>query len=123
MTGFSGGPMAEKALAMGKDEREAAFSAQYEAFYPGFGENKVATRYMSWPKETWTGASYSFPAPGQVTTVGPLMAKSYMGGKLHIAGEHACYKFVGYMEGALSSGATSIARTTSSLRSRASDLV
>lgn len=105
MTGFSGGPMAEKALAMSKEEREAAFSAQYEAFYPGFGENKVATRYMDWPKEAWTGASYSFPAPGQVTTVGPMMAKAHMGGKLHIAGEHACYKFVGYMEGALSSGA------------------
>lgn len=104
MTGFSGGPMVEKALAMGKEEREAAFSAQYEVFYPGFKDHKVATRYMNWPKEDWTGASYSFPAPGQVTTVGPLMARAHMGGKLHIAGEHTCYKFVGYMEGALSSG-------------------
>jgi monoamine oxidase len=25
-------------------------------------------------------------------------------GRLHFAGEHACYKFVGYMEGALNSG-------------------
>ncbi len=104
MTGFSGGPMVEKALAMSKDEREAAFSAQYESFYPGFKDQKVATRYMDWPKEAWTGASYSFPAPGQVTSVGPMMAKAHMGGKLHIAGEHTCYKFVGYMEGALSSG-------------------
>jgi monoamine oxidase len=109
MTGFSGGPMCEKALAMSKEEREAAFSSQYETFYPGFKDNKVATRYMDWPKEQWTGASYSFPAPGQVTGVGPLMAKPHMNGKLHIAGEHACYKFVGYMEGALSSG-VSVAR-------------
>jgi monoamine oxidase len=26
-------------------------------------------------------------------------------GRLHIVGEHACYKFVGYMEGGLNSGA------------------
>lgn len=109
MTGFSGGPSVEKAAAMSKDEREKAFGALYESFYPGFGENKVATRYMNWPKEAWTGASYSFPAPGQVTTVGPMMAKAHMGGKLHIAGEHTCYKFVGYMEGALSSG-TAVAK-------------
>lgn len=105
MTGFSGGPSAEKGLAMSKEEREKQFSSLYEQFYPGFGENKVNTRYMDWPKEAWTQASYSFPAPGQVTTVGPMMAKAHMGGKLHLAGEHTCYKFVGYMEGALSSGA------------------
>jgi monoamine oxidase len=58
---------------------------------------------MAWPDEPWTLAGYSFPAPGQVTTVGPLLAKGL--GRLHFAGEHACYKFVGYMEGALSSGA------------------
>jgi monoamine oxidase len=58
---------------------------------------------MVWPDEEFTQAGYSFPAPGQVTTVGPLLAKGM--GRLHFAGEHACYKFVGYMEGALSSGA------------------
>jgi monoamine oxidase len=32
------------------------------------------------------------------------MAKPH-GKRIHFAGEHACYKFVGYMEGALCSGA------------------
>lgn len=104
MTGFSGGPWVEKALNMSKEDREKAFSDLYEKFYPGFRANLVQTRYMDWPKEPWTGASYSFPAPGQVTTVGPLMAKAHMDGHLHLAGEHTCYKFVGYMEGGLSSG-------------------
>ena len=27
------------------------------------------------------------------------------GGRIHLAGEHTCYAFVGYMEGALQSGA------------------
>ena len=43
-----------------------------------------------------------------MTTVGPLL---YAGveDRLHFAGEYTCYKFVGYMEGALNSG-VSIAR-------------
>ncbi|MFO0980235.1 MAG: FAD-dependent oxidoreductase [Planctomycetota bacterium] len=105
LTGFSGGPGVERALAMSKDERDRAFADLYEQFYPGFKANLVTARYMDWPREAWTGASYSFPAPGQVTTVGPLMAQAHMGGKLHLAGEHTCYKFVGYMEGGLNSGA------------------
>ncbi len=59
---------------------------------------------MNWPKDVWSQASYSFPAPGQVTTYGPLLVKSYMEDCLHLAGEHTCFKFVGYMEGALQSG-------------------
>ena len=43
-----------------------------------------------------------------MTTVGPLLHDG-IEGRLHFAGEHACYKFVGYMEGALNSG-VSIAR-------------
>jgi len=31
-------------------------------------------------------------------------------GRLHFAGEHTCYKFVGYMEGALNSGVALAAR-------------
>ena len=63
----------------------------------------VKSRFMDWPAAAWTRCSYSFPAPGQVTTVGPLLYRG-IGDRLHFAGEHACYKFVGYMEGALQSG-------------------
>jgi monoamine oxidase len=59
---------------------------------------------MCWPAERWTGASYSFPAPGQVTTVGPML-RAGIDNRIHFAGEHCCYAFVGYMEGALNSGA------------------
>ncbi|MGD9689313.1 MAG: flavin monoamine oxidase family protein [Phycisphaerales bacterium] len=104
MVGFAGGPPCERALAMNAGERDKAFAELYEQFYPGFAEHFVRSRYMDWPKDAWAGASYSFPAPGQVTTVGPLMAQPHLGGRLHLAGEHTCYKFVGYMEGALDSG-------------------
>jgi len=35
--------------------------------------------------------------------MGPLLQNG-IGGRLHFAGEYACYKFAGYMEGALNSG-------------------
>lgn len=104
LTGFAGGPPCEQALSMPKDARDKAFADFFEQCYPGFKENLVATRYMDWPKDPWAAASYSFPAPGQVTTVGPMLAAAHMNGRLHLAGEHTCYKFVGYMEGALDSG-------------------
>jgi monoamine oxidase len=102
LTGFSGGPAAEKALAIAKDQRDAEYGKMLELLYPGFGENFVKSRFMDWPNEKFTGGGYSFPAPGQVTTVGPLLYKG--AGRLHFVGEHTCYKFVGYMEGGLNSG-------------------
>ena len=57
---------------------------------------------MNWPSVPWAMGGYCFPAPGQITRVGPILRKGL--GKLHFAGEHTCFKFVGYMEGALNSG-------------------
>jgi monoamine oxidase len=101
---FSGGPASEKALAFAKGEREQKYNELLESLYPDFKANFVKSRFMDWPNEQWTAAGYSFPAPGQVTTVGPMLAKGL--NHLHFAGEHCSYKFVGYMEGALNSGAT-----------------
>jgi monoamine oxidase len=102
LTTFSGGPASTAARQHPKETRDADFAKLIEALYPGFRDNFVASRFMDWPGDTWTQTGYSFPAPGQVTTVGPMMYKGL--GKLHFAGEHTCYKFVGYMEGALNSG-------------------
>ncbi|MFN0137058.1 MAG: flavin monoamine oxidase family protein [Phycisphaerae bacterium] len=101
--GFAGGPASERGRAFPKDSRDKQYAAEFEKMYPGFTENFVSARFMDWPSEQWTGAGYSFPAPGQVTTVGPQLYKGM--GRLHFAGEHTSYKFVGYMEGGLNSGA------------------
>ena len=77
---------------------------EFAKIYPTFEQNYVGGRFMDWPGDEWTMAGYSFPAPGQITRMGPLLHKGM--GRLHFAGEHTSYKFVGYMEGALNSGAT-----------------
>ncbi len=102
LTIFAGGPAADTLRKYPADKRLARIKEMMEQFYPGFSNNLTGTRFMDWPADPFTAAGYSFPAPGQVTTVGPALAAGI--GNLHFAGEHTCYKFVGYMEGALSSG-------------------
>lgn len=102
---FSGGPPAVGARSRQGDARDQYFKAELSKLYPGFADNFVASRFMDWPGDEWTKAGYAFPAPGEVTTVGPKLYDG-LGGKLHFAGEHTCYAFIGYMEGGLNSGAS-----------------
>jgi monoamine oxidase len=103
MVAFSGGPASEAMRGVPAEKRDAAYRTILAKRYPRFESAVVGSRFMDWPATDWTLCGYSFPAPGQVTTVGPLMYKG-VANRIHFAGEHTCYKFVGYMEGALNSG-------------------
>ena len=102
LTAFSGGPQAERCLALPKDQRDEAYAKEYDKVYPKFKDNFIKSRMMDWPNDPWTLGAYSFAAPGQVTSQGPILHNGI--GRLHFCGEHTCYKFIGYMEGALNSG-------------------
>jgi monoamine oxidase len=104
LVAFSSGPAAQRIRARAAQERRDRYGNDLEALYSGFRAQLIADRFMDWPADPWTLAGYSFPAPGQVTALGPLLASPLLG-HLHVAGEHACLRFAGYMEGALSSGA------------------
>lgn len=103
-TGFSGGPGAERIRARDEKSRLAAYKKDFETLLPGFGANFIpeTARFMDWPADPWTSGGYSFAAPGEISSMGRTLYDGI--GRLHFAGEHTCYKFVGYMEGALSSG-------------------
>jgi monoamine oxidase len=107
MVAFSGGPGAEAVRAMTPEARARYYTGTLEQVYPGYSAALVTTRFMDWPSDPWVGGSYTFPAPGQIMAQGRMLREGF--GRLHFAGEHACYKFVGYMEGALNSG-VSLAR-------------
>jgi monoamine oxidase len=102
MTAFSGGTAAEAIHRRAVPERQPAYLKELEILFPGFGSQFVKGQMIDWLGDPWTRAGYSFPAPGQVTTIGPALRAGI--GRLHFAGEHTCYQFVGYMEGALHSG-------------------
>jgi monoamine oxidase len=102
LTVFAGGPTARQAIDWGAAQRDASYLAALERIYPKVREQFVKSRFTTWHEDPYTLGSYSFPAPGQVTTLGPRLVDGL--GRLHFAGEHCCYAFIGYMEGALQSG-------------------
>ncbi len=103
LVAFSGGPAADMCREWPAAERTTRYLTELERVYKGIRASFVRARFMDWPADPWVRASYSFPAPGQVTTNGPTLRAGI--GRLHFAGEHTCYAFVGYMEAALNSGA------------------
>lgn len=108
LVAFSGGPAADVTRGWTSAERNAKYLAELRKVYKGIDASFVKARYMDWPSDPWSKASYCFPAPGQVTAQGPTLRNGV--GRLHFAGEYASYAFMGYMEGALNAGAAVAAR-------------
>jgi monoamine oxidase len=108
MVAFSGGPAADECRGWAPATRIENYVAALEKIYPNIRPSFVRARFMDWPSDPWSKASYSFPAPGQVTAQGPTLREGL--GRLHFAGEYASYAFMGYMEGALESGAAAARR-------------
>ena len=102
MVVFSGGPAADVTREWTATERRANYLKFLERAYKGITAQFVRERYMNWPSDPWVKGSYTFPAPGEITTAGPQLRKGL--GRLHFAGEHMHYAFIGYMEGGLGSG-------------------
>lgn len=103
MVAFSGGPAADECRSWSATERNDRYLDALSRAYRGVRASFVRARFMDWPSDPLVKASYSFPAPGEVTTIGPLL-QTPVSDRLHFAGEHTCPAFVGYMEGALQSG-------------------
>ncbi|MCW5765713.1 MAG: FAD-dependent oxidoreductase [Phycisphaeraceae bacterium] len=99
---FSGGPRARAIADMESREVAPMYAAELRKLLPGIEGSMLRGRLLNWPKMPWARCGYAFPAPGEVTTVGPVLHEGAE--RLTFAGEHACYGFVGYMEGALQSG-------------------
>jgi len=108
---FSGGTAADTCREWTAAQRNENYLAELQKVYKGVRSSFVRARFMDWPSDPWVKASYSFPAPGQVTTQGPTFRQGI--GHLHFAGEYCSYAFMGYMEGALNSGAAAARRIAS----------
>jgi monoamine oxidase len=108
MVAFSGGNAADQCREWPSASRGEHYMATLEPVYRAIRPNFVRYRFMDWPSDPWSKGSYSFPAPGQVTAQGPTLRGGL--GRLHFAGEYTSYGFMGYMEGALESGAAAARR-------------
>jgi len=103
LTCFGGGPSVEQFRNRTPQSRRMVVADHLNSLLPGFADNTLPeVRYMDWTGDPQVRGSYSFAAPGQIMAAGPLLKKGI--GRMHFAGEHTCFKFCGYMEGALRSG-------------------
>jgi monoamine oxidase len=105
---FAGSTVARSALNKwttgGKSAVDAFYAARIGKIYKGYANNlSQSPEFMAWPADPWTGAGYSCPAPGEVCKAGPLLTKAFHK-RMFFAGEHTCFAYYGYMEGALQSG-------------------
>jgi monoamine oxidase len=103
LVAFSGGTAADTCREWTATQRTENYLAELQKIYKGIRPSFVRARFMDWPGDPWVKASYSFPAPGQVTAQGPTFRQGL--GRLHFAGEYCAYAFMGFMEGALHTGA------------------
>ena len=106
LTLFSGAAASQRLRELDPMDRPRQAIASIAPAYPGLSDAVTAHRFVDWPGMPLVQASYSFPAPGQVTAFGPTLTDGVRDTRapLMFAGEHASYGFTGYMEGALSSG-------------------
>ena len=103
LVAYAGGRTADANRAWPETERKGRYREVLDELYPGFAAAMTGGRFVDWVADEWARGTYSLPAPGDVTTVGPLLDAPHAK-HLHFAGEHCCYAFVGWMEGALQSG-------------------
>ena len=103
LVAFSGSDHAAQLSDMEDQVAQASMIAGLEQVYKHTSKKVTNFRFMNWPKEKWAHASYSFPKCGDIMRCGPIFSEGFQG-RLHFAGEHTCYAFTGYMEGALQSG-------------------
>lgn len=102
LVSFSGANNAVACVRWRKDARRK-YLRILGSVYPDMINTAGTNCFVNWPGNKWARGSYSFPAPGQVTTAIRLLHSGFEE-RLHFAGEHTCPAFVGYMEGALQSG-------------------
>jgi len=105
---FAGGEAAESALAEwttgGSRAVDEFYASRIGKVYKGYTSHLTQQpEFMAWPEDPWTGAGYSCLAPGEVCRAGPLLDKGFQK-RMFFAGEHTCFAYMGYMEGALQSG-------------------
>ena len=103
LTAFAAGRAAKSLMASwNRGWSDSDLIRELDTIHAGISGHVLKTRFIAWPNEKYTAGGYSFPAPGEITTIGPMLQRGL--GRLQFAGEHCCYKFAGYMEGALQSG-------------------
>ena len=106
---FAGGTAARRAEEY-RDDPPQLYDPGLDLILPGYLANRAGTSLRDWPAEVWTATGYASPSPGDapgrpgdIRRCGPNLSVPWQN-RLIFAGEHTCFGFYGFMEGALLSG-------------------
>jgi len=105
---FAGGTAARRAERYRGDPTQL-YDPALDTILPGYLANRAGTSLRDWPTEFWTATGYASPSPGapgqpgEIRRCGPNLWVPWYD-RLIFAGEHTCFGFFGFMEGALQSG-------------------
>lgn len=102
LVSFAGGTPAEDIHALPLAERSAALRKKFDELLPGYEQHHVKSEVVDWIGDPWIKGGYSFPSPGNFLKQARILSEGL--GRLHFAGEHASFGFMGFMEGGLHSG-------------------
>lgn len=119
MTLFSSSTAAERRIAIDDvSRRESLSEIVAELGYQGLSNGDSWTK-SDWSREPFFDGAYSCAQMGKIADLGELL---YDGsGRIVIAGEHASFRFTGYMEGALESAERAVQRIVARERAGSSD--
>ncbi len=102
LVAFAGGTVAEQIHALPFAEQIPTLRKKFEEVLPGYSQHHIKSEFVDWLGDPWTRGGYSFPLPGRFIEQARILRQGI--NRLHFAGEHASYGFMGFMEGGLHSG-------------------
>lgn len=108
LVSFAGGTLADQIHALPFVDQTATLRSKFEEILPGYTQHHVKSEVIDWIGDPWTQGGYSFPPPARFLQQARQMSQGF--GRLHFAGEHASFGFMGFMEGGLHSGISVAAR-------------
>ena len=98
---YAAGPQARHLATMSPSERLDFVLDQASQVFPGLRSEFEGGTAVCWDDEPWSKGAYAWFKPGQMTALGPHLARPE--GRVHFAGDHTSSR-PGWMEGALVSG-------------------
>jgi monoamine oxidase len=98
---YVGGPAAESLPNMTNAARQARLRNALEEPLPGLNSHWVNWHAQDWANEPLYGGAYSYAQLGKIVEWGKTLQLGL--GRLLFAGEHASFRYTGYMEGAFES--------------------
>ena len=109
LAGFIAGERAVRWQRLSEAQRRQAVLTDLASWWGAEAAEPTELVLHNWNEESWSGGAFtSFPAPGALTTYGPVGQQAH--GRVVWAGTEAASRWPGYFEGAIEAGLAAAAQ-------------